>query len=237
MPLKFQYLFISTLFLFSCSMAKRQTASENNEVLFVGDSQTAGALGELVHEHLKNHLPVESFEVYGIGSSSPRHWGKARNSKDGQWLCNRKGRYNASYEIPLKKKLCKGPEDQSIFSYINRFNSNLVVFQFLGNSVGFSESQIKKNINELLSSLGNQDCLFITSPPHYIELEEKNKVRLETEKYFLNAIGSRCRVIRGMSEENLKFFQYQRDYYLNDKIHLSKIGAQVFFEQFKKSLP
>ena len=234
---KFHYLFIGVFFLFSCSMGQRQTASENKEVLFVGDSQTAGSLGELVHDHLKNHLPAESFEVYGVGSSSPRHWGKERKSKDGQWLCKRTGRYNASYEIPLKRKLCSGTEDQSIFSHINRFRSNLVVFQFLGNSVGFSESQINKNINELLNSLGNQDCLFITSPPHYFELEEKNKVRHETENYFIKAIGSRCKVIRGMSEENLKVFQYQRNYYLNDKIHLSQAGAQAFFEQFKNSLP
>ena len=79
--------------------------------------------------------------------------------------------------------------------------------------------------------------MFITSPPNYIEREAKNKIRFRAQSYFLEAIGDRCKVVKGMTEENMKNFATVRENYAKDKVHMSTRGARAFFEQIIDSLP
>lgn len=227
---------ILAFILFSCSSNKRVPSSQSG-LLFIGDSQTAGNLGKFSYEYLTTKFDSSELEVYGVGGSSPRHWSSDQKAKDGKWLCSQKGRVNGNINVSMKKNICSGPEEQMIYSYLNRKKADFVVFQFLGNSMGFSQEFIKSNVDKLLSELGNQDCLFITSPPYYYELSEKNKLRKTTEDYLIKAIDNRCIVYAGMTDENLKVFAYDRENYLSDRIHLSLKGAQTFFEQFKSMLP
>jgi hypothetical protein len=229
----FFILFIS----FGCSIVERMPASNYKSVLYIGDSQSAGHLGRHIFDHLSKSFEDKDIQIYGVGSSSPRHWADPGMSKNGQWLCKRSGRFNTQFNIPLKDKICSENKEYSAFQYINRKKPDLVIFQFLGNSMGFNGNYIKKKVKRLLEEIDGQDCIFITSPPYYKELTEKNKLRVETERHFKNAVGERCQFIQGMSEENLSSFLLERDHYVGDKIHLSKQGARVFFEQLRPFLP
>lgn len=215
----------------------KRSPSSQSRILFIGDSQTAGNLGKFSYEYLRTHFSESEIELYGIGSSSPRHWASTSVEKDGQWLCSQKGRINGKTNESMTEKACSGPANQSIYSHLNRKKSDYVIFQFLGNSMGFSQEHISEKINSLLNELGNQECLFITSPPFYYELEEKNKLRKTTEDYFIKAIGNRCKVFAGMSKENFEGFAVDKKNYLGDRIHLSEKGAETFFKQFKDLLP
>lgn len=233
-----KYIILLSLFVcFSCSTQNRIPAANYKTVLYIGDSQSAGHLGRFAFNHFKEKFEEKNIHVYGISSSSPRHWGDPGTSKNGKWICERKGRYNNQFNIPLKEKVCSGDKNHSAFHHINKVNPDLVVFQFLGNSMGFNGGYIKKKVEQLFVEIGNTDCVFITSPPYYHELKEKNKLRLETEKHFIDAIGSRCEIVKGMNEENMRTFLLDRDHYVGDRIHLSKKGASVFFEQIKPYLP
>jgi hypothetical protein len=233
-----KYLIPFILFVsFACTTAEREPASSYKSVLYIGDSQSAGHLGRFVFDHLSKSFEKKDIQVYGIGSSSPRHWGDPGTSKNGRWLCKRSGRFNSYFNIPLNEKLCSGDENKSAFHHVNRKKPDLVIFQFLGNSMGFNGSYIKKRVKQLLDEIEGQDCIFITSPPYYKDLAEKNKLRIETEKHFKDAVGERCQFVQGMSEENLSTFLLESDHYVGDKIHLSKKGASVFFEQVRPFLP
>ena len=220
----------------SCSVGFRAPSSRPS-VLYIGDSQSAGYLGGIIHQHLLKNFQERDIFLYGIGSSSPRHWSATKDEKSGKWLCSRKGRFNGSKGIPLNEKICRGEKENMIYSYLNRNKTDYVIFQFLGNSMGFNGPFIKEKVTKLLNDLGNQDCLFITSPPYYHELKDKNILRKQTEEHFLAAIQDRCRVVKGMTDENLKGFANDRENYLGDKIHLSSKGADEFFKQIKPQLP
>lgn len=227
---------ILVLFIGSCSSVNRTPASKPS-ILYIGDSQTEGALGGIIHEHLLKSFNETEIFIYGIGSSSPRHWSATKNDKNGEWLCSRKGRFNGTTNISLSEKVCPLEDQSMIFSHLNREKPEFVIFQFLGNSMGFNRAYISEKITRLLNDLGNQDCLFITSPPYYYTLKDKNILRKETEDYFLEAIKDRCKVIRGMSDDNHKIFSKNRENYLNDLIHLSSTGATAFFKQINGYLP
>jgi lysophospholipase L1-like esterase len=216
----------------SCNIGSRSPSSRPS-VLYIGDSQSASYLGGIIHKHLLKNFEERDIYLYGVGSSSPRHWSATRNEKGGKWLCSRKGRFNGSKGIPLNEKICRGEKENMIYSYLNLKKPDYVIFQFLGNSMGFNGPYIKEKITKLL----NQDCLFITSPPYFHELKDKNLLRKQTENYFLAAIKDRCRLVSGMTDENLKGFAKDRDNYLGDKIHLSSKGADEFFKQIKPQLP
>ncbi|MBK24637.1 MAG: hypothetical protein CME70_11635 [Halobacteriovorax sp.] len=221
----------------SCSQFKRAPSSVSS-VLYIGDSQSEGFLGGMVYKHLKESSKIEEVRLYGVGSSSPRHWGDERDSKNSKWLCKRNGRKNDSSRVPMKNEVCLSTNGDSAFKYLNRKKPQLVIFQFLGNSMGFNENYISKKVGNLLGALSDeQQCLFITSPPYYKDLIEKNKLRVETQEYFLKAIGSRCKVLKGVTEESLATYAHDRENYLGDRIHLSKKGASEFFKMILPLLP
>jgi hypothetical protein len=212
-------------------------ASANDSILYIGDSQSAGHLGPIIHSYLKEKNPNQNIKLFGISSSSPRHWADNIDSKNGSWLCSKKGRFNDQFNISLEDKICKGEPTHSAFHYLNKDRPDYVIFQFLGNSIGFNENFINKKIKTLLAELKNQNCLFITSPPYYADLEDRNLIRLKTESFFIKAIGSRCEIVRGMTRTNMDKFSTRREYYGADKVHLTKLGADTFFQQIKLKLP
>lgn len=231
-------LLLILLCLVSCSQAERRPNSTPSQILHIGDSQSAGYFGKILHDHLQDSERFESIRVFGIGSSSPRHWSALQKEKNGQWLCQRKGRYNQQFPIPLKEKVCSQRMEESAFTHLNKGKKDFVIFQFLGNSMGFNEEYIREKVQLLLSELSpSQECLFLTSPPYFHELEERNELRVKTEKYFVKAIDKRCTLYRGMNRDNMNHFRYQRENYLGDRIHLSQKGAQEFFKQILPYLP
>ncbi len=228
---------ILCLILSSCSGFNR-TPSSINSILYIGDSQSEGYLGGMVFEHLDKISKVKKINLYGVGSSSPRHWGDKRSSKNSKWLCKRKGRKNSSSRVPMKGEICLSTNGESAFGYLNRDKPGLVIFQFLGNSMGFNQNYISEKVGNLLGALTDeQQCLFITSPPYYKDLVEKNKLRVETQEFFIGAIGSRCKVVKGVTKESLQTYAHDRDNYLGDRIHLSKKGASEFFKMILPELP
>ncbi len=228
-------LMICSILLASCTH-KERTPSSVKSLLYIGDSQSEGFLGELVYKHLSPN--VKDLNVFGFGSSSPRHWGDELKSKNSKWLCKRKGRHNLNRSIAIKPFACTGSSRTSAFENLNSEKPDFVVFQFLGNSMGFNKKYINSKVTKLLTSLDDkQQCLFITSPPYYKDLVEKNELRVTTQEYFIEAIGSRCKIIKGVNEETLKGYAFDRENYLGDRIHLSKKGAAAFFEMMRASLP
>ena len=228
-------LLICSLLLIGCTHKDRAPSSVKS-LLYIGDSQSEGYLGALVYNHLRGH--IQELNVFGFGSSSPRHWGDHQNSKNSKWLCKRKGRHNLKSSIIIKPFACVSPKENSAFINLNKTKPDFVVFQFLGNSMGFNENYINGNVNNLLNDLDEkQQCLFVTSPPYYKDLVEKNILREKTQEFFIEAIGSRCKIVKGVNQESLKGYAYDRDNYLGDRIHLSKKGAAALFEMIKSSLP
>jgi hypothetical protein len=254
---------ITTLFIITvitaCTGLNREPSSvnENSTILYIGDSQSAGFLGGLVFHELSNRFKEEHINVYGVGSSSPRHWADSIKGKSGKWLCDskRRGRFNKNYQIDLKSRICNVKGNESIYGSLNSKKPDYVVFQFLGNSMNQSNKSIDRNIKSLLGNLGNQECLFVTSPPFYhgdvnpnktnlskvekkyISLIEKNKHRLVTENRIINAVDGRCTIVRGMIGNDMIKFSHDRENYAGDAIHLSRKGAANFLKHFKNSLP
>ena len=226
---------LSLFLLFSLTSASVEAKSK--KVLYIGDSQSAGYLGNIVYNELLKTYKADQVDVFGISSSSPRHWGDAKSSKNGTWLCGRKGRHNEKFPIPLKSKICNGKSNQAAFDYLLSQKYDHVFIQFLGNSVAFKESYIKNKVSQLVSFLDKEKCVFITTPPHYYTLAENNQKRIKVESYFIEAINGRCKVVRGMTDKNLKTFAKVRNHYQPDKKHLSLKGAEEFFKQFKDLLP
>jgi hypothetical protein len=214
-----------------CSGNQRKFSSSDQSLLWIGDSQTAGSLGKLFYDHYIESKDYNQVHVYGVPSSSPRHWSSVSWKKSGSWLCNMKGRHNNKHWIPLKKEICPSDPDQSIYAHlIEKHRPSHVVFQFLGNSMGRSKTFITEKVGALLSSLSeDQHCTFITSPPYYKTLVERNELRAKTQEYFLDAIKERCDLVVGVTDETMKSFATQRSYFAKDKIHLSKEGAKVFY--------
>ncbi|MFT6068187.1 MAG: hypothetical protein ACJAT2_003763 [Bacteriovoracaceae bacterium] len=226
---------VSLFLLVSCTHKVRSPSSVKS-LLYIGDSQSEGFLGEMIYQHLSPS--IKDLNVFGFGSSSPRHWGDEQTTNNSKWLCKRKGRHNLKRSIPIKAFACKGDKSSSAFENLNSAKPDLVVFQFLGNSMGFSEKYIHSKVTKLLEALDDkQECLFITSPPYFKDLVEKNKLRVETQDYFVSAVGNRCKIIKGVSEETLNGYAFERENYLGDRIHLSKKGAAAFFEMIRPSLP
>lgn len=221
-------LFLFILFVFPCAEAS---------VLYIGDSQSAGYLGHLVFKDLIKRYAEDEVKVFGVGSSSPRHWSSAPTEKNGKWLCQRKGRMNSNYQISLKNYICKGPKNQPIYKTLLSQKPDVVIFQFLGNSVGFNNNYVKGKVKKLIDSLNHEKCLFLTSPPNYYEFTERNKKRASTEQAIVDAAGTRCQVYRGMQNGNLQGFAKNRDFYAGDKIHLTRKGAEAFFAQIQPYLP
>ncbi|MCP4911683.1 MAG: hypothetical protein GY909_01080 [Oligoflexia bacterium] len=212
--------------------------SANDRLLFIGDSQTEGFLGNIVHQHLKRNSTYKDIKVIGVGGSSPRHWADKKDSRSAQWLCERTGRVDQNSNIPMAPLLCPQGSSSSAFEVINSESTMYVIFQFLGNSMGRSEDFIKSKVESLLGSLrSDQKCLFTTSPPYFKELTERNILRRRTQDYIVSAIQGRCDVVIGFTDETLNNFASKRDYYLEDKIHLTYKGAMAFFEMFKAKLP
>lgn len=137
---------ILVLFIGSCSSVNRTPASKPS-ILYIGDSQKKGALGGIIHEHLLKSFNETEIFIYGIGSSSPRHWSATKNDKNGEWLCSRKGRFNGTTNISLGEKVCPLEDQSMIFSHLNREKPEFVIFQFLGNSMGFNRAYISEKRN------------------------------------------------------------------------------------------
>lgn len=210
----------------------------NERLLFIGDSQTEGFLGNIVHQHLQRNSSFKDIKVIGIGGSSPRHWADKKDTRSAQWLCERSGRIDQNRGIKMAPVLCPQGSNSSAFEVINSENTKFVVFQFLGNSMGRSEEFIKQKVEAMFSVLrADQKCLFTTSPPYYKDLTERNTLRRTTQEYILSAIQGRCEVVVGFTDETLQSFATKREYYLEDKIHLTQKGAMAFFEMFKEKLP
>lgn len=218
-------------------LSRNVYSAEKTNILFIGDSQTEGYLGEIVYNYLKKSPYVKNVNVYGVGSSSPRHWQQNITTKYSKWLQKRTARLNdGRYKM---NGAMKPNSNQSLFMTLNqRHNPDLVVFQFLGNSMMMSKNFIINNVRGLLSQLkDSQECIYISSPPYYMDMPEKNQKRAETQEYFLEAIGSRCRVLKGINEDSLRNFATKREYFIKDKIHLTRDGAQEFFKLVQLYLP
>ena len=235
LEMKTLLLTIFLLSFISCSHKERGPSSIQS-LLYIGDSQSEGYLGGMVYKHLSPN--IRDLNVFGFGSSSPRHWWDEQTTNNSKWLCKRKGRHNLKGNIKIKGKACIGDEKSSAFENLNKNKPDFVVFQFLGNSMGFNKDYIHSKVKKLLDALDEkQQCLFITSPPYYKDLVEKNKLRVETQEFFIEAIGSRCKMVKGVTEETLNGYAFDRENYLGYRIHLSKKGAAAFFEMIKSSLP
>ena len=200
----------------------------DHKILFLGDSQSAGFLGRIIFDHLIESHSAENVNVYGVSASSPRHWGSPQKSWSGNWLCNRKGRHNTGFEIPLKSKICGADKNKSALEHLMS-DATHVVFQFLGNSTQLEEEMIKRHLQNLLKKIGKRKCVFITSPPHF-HVASTNKRRKEVEDLFVKTIGDQCQVSRGMSGSEIAEFSKEIENYLKDRVHLSRKGAQRFFE-------
>jgi lysophospholipase L1-like esterase len=227
----------------SCSSLKsRGPTSENihsgEKILYIGDSISAGPLGSLIYEHLSARVGEKgSVNLYGVVSSSPRHWAPAKKSKGAKWLCKQKGRKNSKYPTSVTKDICPRRRSVSPIRHLAKKNEpTLVIFQFLGNSMGMSESSIKRNVTSLIDQVPGAKCIFITSPPYHQSINSQNTKRLQTANRFLKAVDNRCEVFNGMAKERLEKFRENRDYYAGDKKHLSKKGAAVFFNELKELL-
>jgi len=242
----------------SCASKKpRSPASNNRAVLYIGDSQSAGPLGKVVYEHLQKKIDASDINLYGVGSSSPRHWGSNRTSPQfgeyNEWLCDpkRKARVGLAQRVSTQASICKRNSRESVFSNLNVERPGFVIFQFLGNSMRMSDEMIVNRIQNLLAKLDDsQKCLWITSPPYYRGLgdkfETRNKRRAETEAIFVQAIGDRCDVFRGMQDDNWERFAQTYEYYYSkdetgrirgDGMHFNTQGARAFYETFKHKLP
>lgn len=226
----------STIFTASVMFASSAMASS---VLFLGDSQSHGPFGRHMYKFFLENASLENVHVYGVGSSSPRHWISSKEQRDGKWLCKRKGRFNSSQSASIKKHICKKSKPrESAFKYLVRTTSpNWVVFQFLGNSTGFSKEFIQKRLKEVMQALPEKSrCAFITSPPHYISKEKANVKRERVQGYFAEVISERCLFIPGVTQETLQGFAANSKNFWPDKMHMSELGAKRFFEYVKVPL-
>jgi hypothetical protein len=199
-------------------------------VLWIGDSQTHFSLGEHVYPKLISKFGLSEVSLYGVGGSSPRHWGQPRSiaSENFDWLCDqsRMGRVNEKGNILIESKICRGPGNItmpigfSVMDKVNHSKPDLVVFQFLGNSMGLISEAIRRNVSQLLKSLDfRQECIFVSSPPFHKDLEDRNQLRAQTEMYLADAVGNRCKFIYGMRVATL--MRYERSFYNEDKVHLN----------------
>ena len=216
---------LTVLFFFVINLS----SASANQVLSIGDSQSAGYLGQIIYEALESN--GHGADVYGVSSSSPRHWGSPGDSWNGRWLCNRTGRHNQSFEIPLKDKICRpNKKKASLQILLEGKNYSQVIVQFLGNSAHLSKKDIVNNLNQLLDIVGKRNCLFVTSPPHFARSNGTNIKRKQVEEIFVSTIGNRCKISLGMSGSEMEKFSKDPSNYIEDKVHLSKKGARLFFD-------
>lgn len=253
--MRFNFLYLLIFLISSCTHnPKRNLSSRPETVLHIGDSQSEGYLGRVLHNHYNKEFKKENIRVYGVASSSPRHWANLRNTDFGSWLCQvRTGRFNLKIYKDISKKICDGSFKQSAFEYVNQHKPDVVTFQFLGNSMNRDYAEVRGNVRKLLGQLGReQRCIFITSSPHYVFFKESNKGRVELEREYIKAIGDRCEIAKGMEEKNLERFSTTARNYgkmrkrsldgkkveiPGDGKHLSLTGAKTFYGLIKHKLP
>ena len=253
--MKHYSLVVLFLFTYSCTQLstkdKRLPSNGTVRILHIGDSQTKGPFGKLLFDHLSTR--GNEVHVLGVSSSSPRHWASVKGERASNWLCKQTSRYNDSTyksHISMKDSLCldRLPNESVFKKSLDSYRPDLVIFQFLGNSMGRSQKKIKKSIHALLNTLSDeQGCIFITSPPYYKDLVERNKKRAQTHSYFLDALSSfsdepRCDVIEGFK---MPSFSSQSDYFYTikngkkrgDGMHFNKKGARRYLDYIIDYLP
>lgn len=229
---------LSSLF-FSCALTKkhpheREVASRSPSILHIGDSQTRGPFGKFIYQYLKEKS--DNVNVYGVSSSSPRHW--VAPTYEMNWLCKQNSRHNENATKSMKKNVCsiKKQTTNGFAEVLKRHSPDIVFFQFLGNSMQRSRKQILTSLKQLLSMLNKrQKCVFITSPPYYKDLVERNKLRGETHRHFLDGIGKRCRVVQGFhmpgyADRYDYFYTVKNGKTRGDGMHFNAKGAQAYMD-------
>lgn len=219
-------------------------------ILQVGDSHTEGHYGTFMKQFLENpgsvcDVPSQNNQVslYGLGSSSPRHWGDSRRRNgEGAWFCSRSQvrqhiTGQSSRTIPASD-ICQ--QGKSPFASVyDSTNPDLVVFTFSHNSMFLRNNQRALNtyIHRQLDILSNDtECIYITDPPaprfdrNHVEgiedafvrsIQEWNQERASQGK-------TTCAIVEGMTAHTETQFNAHRNYLKSDRWHLTETGAQFF---------
>jgi lysophospholipase L1-like esterase len=222
-------------------------------------------------------LPQNYVTQLAVSGSSPHHWsalaGDPQFSRvDSSWQSwilgqlmkknetNHRSQVLSSRSNPFYR-LTREENSSLIEAVVKEINPQLVVFQFLGNSVGFYEQSlslsssrqepylnntIKRHLENLLAVTLNphhpRKCLFITSSPLEIKnstQNRKNQRRQETQNLmenYIRQINPSCEIIKGISEDSIALISGNSRHFVGDGVHLSRLGAQVFVDYLTPSL-
>lgn len=184
-------------------------------ILYIGDSQSYGAMGTYLAQNLEQQdsqcqnqtATANQVTHLAVSGSSPRHWSDRNyRSQLGKWLCESTMKQYQSGQTQHKSKTnpyCKKAKQkkQSVLEEaISQHQPDMLVFQFLGNDTWFfqqanklpaekQEPYLRKSVYAhlklLLSQVENRECLFITSNPPHESKAGPNQLRLAMQEKYI----------------------------------------------------
>lgn len=196
--------------------------SFGSNVLFFGDSQSAGYFGKKLDSLLRQSHTVETYTACGsIGGSwiSP-----SKISCSGSWGKDKQGRY-----VEMTKT-------KSIGNIVDQFNPQYVIFQFGGNYRKMSDEKISEDIERLLAVIKKNDakCFFVTGPDTRLERELLPDTVASLEK----AISGRCEFFNTFEMEEIHYPEEGGDGYhyydFLDAETMMNQWAESVFKQFNE---
>lgn len=197
-------------------------ASFGSNVLFFGDSQSAGYFGKKLDLLLRQSHVVETYTACGsIGGSwiSPR-----KINCSGSWGKDKQGRY---VEMRSTKPIGK---------IVDQFIPQYVIFQFGGNYRKMSEDEISLDIEKLLTVIKKNDakCFFVTGPDTRSERELLPDTVASLEK----AINGRCEFFNTLEVDEIRYPEQGGDgyHYYNflGAEDMTNLWAQSVYEKFNE---
>ncbi len=223
------------------------------KILVIGDSHMEGDYGRHLYNHLEKKYGEGNITVYGVGNSSIRHWVNYRdpaietdkdNRDNADWLCkgSRSGNIRLNDSIVSKAErtthpLCSSDLSVSALSFvISQTSPDIVIFQFLDNSLAFGYSFIEDKVRKFYEQTATRKCIYISTHPFHINKHTKITSQEATQAHFVRALEAvrrekgldkGCQVIKGVTEETKKQFASDVKNYGADKWHLSSTGAEA----------
>lgn len=175
------------------------------DVLIVGDSQTGASWSK---SYLGNFIPLclkGSYAMYGRGGTIPAQWMNQSNMDHIETIQRTQENEHQNIGSGQLVPVCK----KRIGPMLDSHTPQKVIFQFGGNMIYLSDTQVTKQIDDLMLKVVKRGieasrCIFVT-PTFEMEVESNRNVParnlkavLKVNKLIREAIKERCQVLDGV---------------------------------------
>ena len=224
-----------------CVPVRKPPPNGQRTILYIGDSQSSGSklashLVSFLREprHYCASAKTGGNKVYSYAkvSAAARHWGdKTGSSKS--WLCQATKVYvnGTASSNTTGAKLCAGITNQSrsIFQRLIALHQpDTFIIQLGANSMGFSETYVKRKIKAMLDQIPSNSLCFWVAPCYGSQkyLAKKRAIEKWLKETFLNYSRLQCHIITSINEMSKQTTCHP--FNAGDGLHMTYCGSLLW---------